>query len=223
MIRRPDDPITQLTQLQATYDSLAEEYARHIYDELSHKPLDRELLDRFAAYVKESGPVCDLGCGPGHVANYLAQRGVNICGIDLSERMIEIARRLNPGIQFTQRNMLNLAIENGTWAGVAAMYSIIHFPPTGLPAVFREMHRVLRPEGWLLLAFHVGTEIVHRDELWGIPVKFDAYFFDPKEISTLLEQSGFIVRELIERDPYPEVEYPSRRAYIFAQTPASAE
>ena len=208
-----------IKSIQATYDSLAEEYARHIYDELSHKPLDRELLDRFAGRVKESGPVCDLGCGPGHVAKYLAQRGVNVCGIDLSHRMIEIARRLNPGIQFTQGNMLNLAMENGAWAGIAAMYSIIHFPTTGLPVVFREMCRVLRPGGWLLLAFHVGTETVHRDELWGIPVKFDAHFFHPKEISSLLEQSGFIVRELIERDPYPEVEYPSRRAYIFAQTP----
>lgn len=55
--------------IQATYDSLAEEYARHIYDELSHKPLDRELLDRFAAHTKKSGTVCDLGCGPGHVAS----------------------------------------------------------------------------------------------------------------------------------------------------------
>ena len=208
----------KIKNIQTTYDNLAEEYARHIYDELSHKPLDRELLDRFAAHTKESGTVCDLGCGPGHVANYLAQRGVNVCGIDLSQRMIEIALRLNPEILFTQGNMLNLAVENGAWAGIAAMYSIIHFPTTGLPAVFREMRRVLRPGGWLLLAFHVGAEIVHRDELWGIPVKFDAYFFDPNEISALLEQSGFIVRELIERDPYPEVEYPSRRAYIFAQT-----
>jgi SAM-dependent methyltransferase len=212
--------LSKLTNVQATYDSVAEEYARRIYDELSHKPLDRELLDRFAARVKESGMVCDLGCGPGHVAKYLARCGVNVCGLDLSARMVEIARRLNPEIRFNQGDMFHLNVEEGAWAGIAAMYSIIHTSPADLPTVFREMRRVLRPGGWLLLAFHVGTEIIHRDEWWGIPVSIDAYFFDPEEIAGVLAHAGFTVRDRIEREPYPEVEYPSRRAYIFAQRPA---
>jgi trans-aconitate methyltransferase len=49
----------------------AREYAAHLYDELSHKPFDRERLDRLAARVGDLGPICDLGCGPGQVARYL--------------------------------------------------------------------------------------------------------------------------------------------------------
>jgi trans-aconitate methyltransferase len=41
--------------------------------------------------------VCDLGCGPGHVSRYLWERGVEVCGIDLSSELVERARRLNPG------------------------------------------------------------------------------------------------------------------------------
>lgn len=39
---------------QSSYDRVAGEYARHIFDELQHKPLDRELLDRFAASVRDN-------------------------------------------------------------------------------------------------------------------------------------------------------------------------
>jgi hypothetical protein len=79
------------------------------------------------------------------------------------------------------------------------------------------MHCALGPEGWLLLGFHRGEEVIHLDEWWGVPVCLDAYFFEPKQIAQLLDAAGFNVQEIIEREPYPEVEYPSRRAYVFAQ------
>ena len=85
--------------LRDGYDAVAVEYAERIFNELDHKPLDRELLARFAERVG-SGPCCDLGCGPGHVARYLHGFGANVTGIDLSARMIELARSLNPGIEF---------------------------------------------------------------------------------------------------------------------------
>jgi trans-aconitate methyltransferase len=53
--------------VRESYDRLADDYARRILDELRHKPLDRELLDRFAAAV--IGEVCDMGCGPAPIAN----------------------------------------------------------------------------------------------------------------------------------------------------------
>jgi trans-aconitate methyltransferase len=64
--------------VQTTYDRLAVEYASHLADELAGKPLNRQLLDRFADEVRGSGPVCDLGCGPGHVARYVNDRGVDV-------------------------------------------------------------------------------------------------------------------------------------------------
>ena len=38
--------------VQQAYDRIADQYVREIYDELRHKPLDRELLNRFAAHVR---------------------------------------------------------------------------------------------------------------------------------------------------------------------------
>src|SRR5438034_5027380 len=65
----------KFSDCQSSYDRIAEEYANRISGELDHKPLDRMLLDEFAARFKGAGRVCDLGCGPGHVARYLHDRG----------------------------------------------------------------------------------------------------------------------------------------------------
>src|ERR1051325_10615698 len=125
-------------RLRATYDIVAEEYAKRIYNELDHKTFDRRLLDRFADMVRGGGPVCDLGCGPGHVARYLGERGVNVFGIDISERMIEQARRLNPQIKFQQGDMLALDFDDGAWEAVVAFYSIINIAREDVAAALGE-------------------------------------------------------------------------------------
>jgi SAM-dependent methyltransferase len=206
-----------LMELQDSYDTVAEEYVARIFHELEHKPLDCELLDRFAANVRDSSPVCDLGCGPGHVARYLSERGVNVFGLDLSPRMIEQAQRLNPGIMFKQGNMLALEVDDDAWAGIVAFYSIIHIPRGQMIAALQELERVLRPQGLLLLSFHVGQEVIHRDEWWGKKVSLDFLLFERHEVEGYLKAAGFIIEEVIERPPYENVEYPSRRAYIFAR------
>ena len=211
----------KLSDYQSSYDCIAEEYANRIAGELAHKPLDRMLLDEFAARVKGAGRVCELGCGPGHVARYLQDRGVDVIGIDLSPGMLEQARKLNPAIEFRQGNMLALDVEDGAWAAIVAFYSIVHIPKTDILQAFREMFRALRPGGLLFLAFHIGIEVLHEENLWGHQVSLDVVFYARKEVERYLGLVGFAIDDSLERDPYaPEVEYQSRRAYIRARKPA---
>jgi SAM-dependent methyltransferase len=214
------DPL-RATDCQAAYDAVADEYVLRIADELRHKPLDRALLDRFAASVREVGPVCEIGCGPGHVARYLHERGVQVCGIDLSSEMVERARRLSPEIDFRQGDMLALEAGDETWAGIVAFYSLIHIPREQMPRAMGELRRVLRPGGRLLVAFHLGDQTIHLDDWWGHTVSIEFYFFRTDEMTDFLRAAGFEIDEVIEREPYPEVEHQSRRAYIFARRPAS--
>jgi SAM-dependent methyltransferase len=204
---------------RASYDRLATQYTRHLFDELDRKPLDRELLARFAREVR--GPVCDLGCGPGHVARHLQGLGVDVFGVDLSPGMVEEARRLNPEIEFREGDMLSLEDADGSLGGIVAFYSVVHLRREELPRAFGEMRRALAPGGLLLLSFHVGDEVVHLDELWGVGVSLDFRFFRTDEVVDRLTDAGFQIEDIVERGPYGEdVEAQTRRAYVFARKPS---
>jgi hypothetical protein len=82
------------------------------------------------------------------------------------------------------------------------------------------MERVLQPGGLLLLAFHVGDEVIQVEELWGRSIALDFFLFQPLAIRQRIEAAGLRIEETIERGPYaPEVEHQSQRAYIFARKP----
>ena len=124
-------------------DAVAETYVRLFGDELAGKPLDRALLAAFVETV--SGPVADLGCGPGHVTAHLHRLGCQAFGIDLSPEMVAAARRAYPAVSFSRGDMTQLDITSGSLGGIVAFYSIIHLPPDLLPLALAEFARVLAP------------------------------------------------------------------------------
>jgi SAM-dependent methyltransferase len=210
------------------YDAIADEYARHIYGELDNKPFDRAFLLRFAA-ATPPGRVLDLGCGPGHIGRHLAAHGRDVLGIDLSPRMIALAQELNAHLEFRVADMRSLPLESGTFAGIASFYSIIHLKPDEIRPAFCEMHRVLGVGGTLALAFHVGHEVVHIEELWGVKTCLDFAMLDPEVIQSELRHAGFEIVEAPVRSPYdPAVEAQTERCYVLArrreeEAPCSAE
>ena len=201
-----------------SYDRVAADYADRFLGELTYKPLDRSLLDLFAAEAAPVGPIADVGCGPGHVVRYLCESGVAALGLDLSPRMVEIATRTHPGIFFQVADMRALPVPDQAWGGIVAFYSIIHIPPSELPAVFREFHRALRPGGLALLSFHLGDELRHVDELWDHPVSLDFQFYERPTVEHALTAAGLVADAYIERRPY-EREVETTRAYLLAHKP----
>ena len=103
-----EDPGSQHRSVRRSYDSVAKEYLASFGDELSGKPLDRALLACLAEQAENGAPIADVGCGPGHVAAWLAARGVTAVGIDLSPAMIATGRRHYPQVEFRQGDLLQL-------------------------------------------------------------------------------------------------------------------
>jgi SAM-dependent methyltransferase len=199
------------------YDRVADAYALRFFRELDGKPLDRALLDVLAAEVRGKGPVTDLGCGPGHVARYLRERGVDAFGLDVSPGMIAAARRLAPEVPFEVGSMLSLARADGALAGAAAFYAIVNLTPEEVPCAVAEIARVLAPGAPLLLSFHLGDERLHVEELLGVATSLDFHFFPRGLVEGALEAAGLRIAMWMEREPYPE-EHPSRRAYVLARS-----
>jgi SAM-dependent methyltransferase len=203
--------------VRESYDSAAEAYAEHLASELAQKPLDRHLLNRFAEDTRGRGLVADLGCGPGHVAQYLHDRGVTVVGIDLSPQMVRCAARLHPRLEFRVGDMRALSLPGASLVGLLAFYSIVHFESAELDRVMLQLRRVLTLGGLALVSFHVGTQVVHLDNLFGAPVNLDFRFHAPGTVIEALRAAQFAVIEQVEREPYEGAEYPSRRCYLLAR------
>jgi SAM-dependent methyltransferase len=209
-----------LTTTRSSYDTVAAEYAGLFQEELVAKVMDRTALSGFAELVG-TGRVADLGCGPGRVTAYLAGKGVDVFGIDLSPGMLEQARRLHPHLDFQVGTMTNLELPDESLDGISAWYSIIHVPDEHLPAVFAEFHRVLRPGGHVVLAFQVGDETGERTEAFGHEIALRYHRRPPQRVAGLLADAGLPVRATLVREPevYPMLVEKTPQAYLFAKKP----
>jgi hypothetical protein len=90
--------------------------------------------------------------------------------------MVAIARRDHPDIRFEIGTMTDLALADGSLAGVLAFWSIIHVPDAVVPGVFAEFRRVMRPACPLLVGFHVGQATHHTSQGYsGRPIDVDSH------------------------------------------------
>jgi ubiquinone/menaquinone biosynthesis C-methylase UbiE len=200
------------------YDKTANNYADKFIDELSKKHFDRLLLRSFANENKDKGKIIDLGCGPGQTTKFLFDCGMkDIAGTDISSKMIDVAKNINPQISFETADMLKLQYADQTFGAAIAFYSIVHFTYDQVKIAFKEIARVLKNEGQFLFSFHVGDETIHLDNFLDQPVSIDFYFLSVDKILTLLSETGFETIDVIERRPYEGVEHASRRAYVWVK------
>lgn len=205
--------------IRIAYDIVAVDYERLLRDHLADADADKQALARFADRVlaEPPGRVADLGCGPGRIIGHLHDLGLDVFGIDLSPAMIAVARERHPSLRFEVGSMTALDLPDGELAAAVAWYSVIHTAPAGHPALFAELHRVLRPEGRLLLAFQVGDEAVHLEHAYGHDIALDVHRLDPDRVVTDLERTGFIDVHCHVRDAVGELErHP--QAYVSART-----
>ena len=144
---------------------------------------------------------------------------MEISGLELSEKILEQARANNPEIHFRKGNILELEFENDSIAGIVAFYAIVHFTEEQVGVAFREAFRILKPDGIFLFTYHIGEETIHVEEFLGKKVDIELMLFKTDFILSSLKNRGFKIIDVICREPYPEVEYETRRAYVFAKKP----
>ncbi len=209
--------LEHLSMTQDAYDIVAASYTELLRDELDGKPLDRGLLATFADMMLAGGGsrVLDAGCGPGRIAAYLSELGLNVFGIDLSPNMIESARAEHPQLQFDVGSMLEVDLPADSVDGIVGWYSIIHTPPEQLPGIFDELGRVLVDKGLLLLAFQIGDERVRLEHVYGHAASYDVYRLSPEKITAQLSNAGFRVEVSVVREA-TEAERQSQ-AYLLAR------
>ena len=206
-----------LARTREGYDLTAAVYAQQFHDHLHDKPLDRAMLAGFAGLLDRDGVIADVGCGTGATSRVLADIGLDIIGIDLSPNMLTEARRRNPDLRFQVGSMTNLDFDDGHFEGICAWYSVIHIPDDQLPHVLSEFRRVLRPRGWVLLAFQVGEQPREFKQMFGEQVSLTFYRRQPDSVALLLEAAGLEPYAGLVREPNDDGFESTPHAYLIAR------
>ena len=178
-----------------TYNEVAEKYFEI---NQSIAPI-KDVLDLFIKNV-DGDKILDVGCGHGRDAKYLSESGFDVVGIDLSCKLLEIARRnaVKPG--FCMLDMRKLSFLDDSFDGVWACASLLHIPKKEAETTLRELHRVLRPRGLIYVSLKEGRgeSFVKSQQYWD-KERFYA-FYSMKELRRLFEDSGFeTIEDLTEK------------------------
>jgi ubiquinone/menaquinone biosynthesis C-methylase UbiE len=189
----PPDPLG-VRSVRAAYDAVAEDYATHLPDTRAEARLDLAMVDAFSeAVMSRDAPVLDAGCGAGRMSRYLAERGCLVEGIDLSSRMVAMARRDHPDLTFTVGSLAALPYPDARFAGVMLWYSIIHTPPSGLARIFAEVARVLRPAGHVLVGFQSGEgtrDVSAGYRRFGHEIQLERHLYTADHVGSQIEAAG---------------------------------
>ena len=213
------DPDRRDALVVATYDTVARPYADRLLDELDAKPFDRWLLERLAVEAG-SGPIADVGCGPGQVTAHLALAAAGaVTGFDVAPGMVAEAQRRFPDLAFEVADLRALPAPDGAdgWALVTAWYALVHLADAELPDAVAALARRLRTGGVLALAVHVGGAVRHLDEWFDERVDIDVVLHTPEAVLAAVRTAGLGAVEWYRRGPIAGAEAETERLYVVAR------
>ncbi len=187
--------------LRETYNRIAEDWHR----DHSHDDWWVEGTDAFVKELPSGAHVLDVGCGSGVKSKYLAKHGLHVVGIDISDKLLEIARRETPEAEFRELSMYDLDSTSETFDGIFAQASLLHIPRRDAGAVVKKMADRLTPDGFLYLAVKETRSDKPEEGVF----KEDGYdyerffsYFTMDELEQYLADAGLkIVLSL--RNPHP--------------------
>jgi SAM-dependent methyltransferase len=177
-----------ISEVSEAYARRASEYSELFGSMEAVHPSDRQLVATWADDIQ--GRVIDAGCGPGHWTNFLTERRLDACGVDLVPEFIEHARETYPRIPFEVGSVNTLRAGTATVDGILSWYSLIHHEPETIGTPLQEFARVLKSGGALLIGFFDGPAIGRLAH--GVT---PAYRWPVKVMSKELVSAGFDVVE----------------------------
>lgn len=199
------------------YDLAAQKYHKLFHNEMNEKEYDSKLLDSFATKFNKNSLVCDAGCGPSaHIGRYLFDKGIQVIGVDISEKCIELAQNYNPEMKIECADIGDMPYDDNSFDGLILYYSIINTPKIYVGKLFTEFSRVLKPNGYLLVAVKAGESEGYIDDLLGIKTRSYFTLFTQKEIAGYFKDAGFFVEFIEKRNPY-DFEISNERIFAFGK------
>jgi ubiquinone/menaquinone biosynthesis C-methylase UbiE len=138
-------------------------------------------------------------------------------GLDLAAQMLRLAAERMGRDRFTCGDMRVLPFRSQSFSAVVAFYSVHHLPRSDLSCALREIHRVLVPDGTLVIATHLGDGEVYTNQFLGHEIEtVGGTLYDEAELRDALVRQSFVVEQSRRRGPLPH-EHQSQRIYLIVR------
>jgi ubiquinone/menaquinone biosynthesis C-methylase UbiE len=148
-------------------------------------------LERFIELLPENAHVLDLGSGSGvPVAKYLANAGLNVTGIDISDIMIQMARRNVPQAKFINMDMNNINFPDNAFDGIISVFALFHVPKKNHFSIFKRFHSLLKTNGILLINTGI-SESEGVSNFFGVPMFWSNH--KPEKTLNYVKKAGFSI------------------------------
>jgi 2-polyprenyl-3-methyl-5-hydroxy-6-metoxy-1,4-benzoquinol methylase len=168
------------------YNKIAEDY----YNNRDLNKFNRE-LEKFASFLPGNAHILDVGCGAGiPTAKFLTNKGIKVTGIDLSETMLNLARKNVPDAKFLKMDMNELIFEKNTFDGIVSVFTLFHVEKKNHFDIFRKFFEILKPEGILFINTGI-SESEGKSYFFGVPMFWSNY--NPKTTLDLVKKAGFSI------------------------------
>lgn len=168
------------------YDAVAEKYYEFFGPSGSNEIV---ALKKLIEKIPKNSLILDAGCGAGiPAAKFLVKKGYKVVGVDVSKKMVKLAKENVPKGDFKVMSLYNLKFKDKTFDAVISFFTILHLEKSKVPKVFKEFHSILKDNGYLLFSVNQGKGQGYFEFL-GEKTFFSAY--SKKEIRAILRKSNF--------------------------------
>ena len=169
-----------------TYNATVKEYVAHEFD----NPSMEKNYEKFLSLNQKKSKILDVGCGPGQASKRFAEKGHKVLGIDLSEGMINFARKEIPKAKFLVMDIENITLKE-KFDAIWAAFILVHIPKSKHRKIIQKLKGLLKPNGILFLGVLEGEGEKIMPEPYNRNYKQYFVFVSKKEIENYLQSQDF--------------------------------
>lgn len=207
-----------ISQVKKAYDIIARLHKTKVKS-AEH---DHRFIEKFLALLEPKQNVLDIGAGTGELSHEMITKHLlNVTAIDLSKKMVRITKKQYPDLNIRCMDIIDLKFLPKSFNAVFANYSLIHIPEQDITKVLKQIHKVLKPKGYVYFSLQKPTSKKQKDGFYDVvyqkQIKLFINLINEKEIRKYLNKAKFKVLWTGLRESDKKTEFPFNKLFVAAQ------